>query len=351
MITKDTILFVKEIPFNFPLPKKLKLTPQTKLFIYIPNFNEIQLSQGKNFENGFWSISYEELENIKFLTTKNISFFQFLIIHKNPSQEEIVSNFYYQNESFISGPFINAEFTIINETSINIRIKCLCNPDETTFEIAGIPDDGILSFGEKMDDGTWIINNIYCKNLLLKLDKNDKRKKLNLSITGINKNNPHFNTTFNLIINLKEPILPYRTKYKEIKIPAKEILIQSKLRFDKYILSVKNLPENCCVENATIVDNKWIVEDKKNEEITLEYFNLETKELLVNLEYILINKDYPTIDNIYSKKIKYNLEDKEIKTKNYTKCVTCKNLTKCTLFKEFMDYIGNTTILRHILPK
>ncbi|MBR4316392.1 MAG: hypothetical protein IKP65_05450, partial [Alphaproteobacteria bacterium] len=46
-----------------------------------------------------------------------------------------------------------------------------------------------------------------------------------------------------------------------------------------------------------------------------------------------------------------DLTDKEIKTKNYTKCITCKNLIKCQMFKEFMDYIGNTTILRHIIPK
>ena len=44
-------------------------------------------------------------------------------------------------------------------------------------------------------------------------------------------------------------------------------------------------------------------------------------------------------------------KEHEQKTKNYTKCITCKNLIKCQMFKEFMDYIGYTTILRHIIPK
>ncbi|MBR1545122.1 MAG: hypothetical protein IJ638_04220, partial [Alphaproteobacteria bacterium] len=321
------------------------------LFIYIPNFKEIALSNGKNFENGFWAISYEEFQRIKFILPIDLNFFQFLIIHKNPSEEEIVSNAYFQDNEFFLGPFITAEFTIINEDTINLRIKCICNPQNTEFEISGIPNDGIISFGEKKDEDTWIIDHTHCKNLLLKLDKNIERKRLNLSITGITKSYPHFNTTFNLIINLKEPLIPYKTRYKEIAIDTEEIIKQSKLRFDKYILSIKNLPYDCCVENGVIIDNKWIIEEKRNKKIKLQYFNLEAKELNVTFEYILINKDFPTTDNIYTKKIKYDLENLSIKTKDFTKCINCRNMSKCKLFKDFMDYIGNTTILRHIVPK
>lgn len=349
--TKNLNLFVKEIPFNISLPKQLKLTSKTKLFLYIPNFNQVSISQGKNFENGFWSISFEDINNLNFTIPTDLSFFQFLIIYKNPSEEEIVSNFYFQDDKFFFGPFITAEFTNINETNINIRIKCISNPDDTTFEISGIPNDCTLSQGEKNDDETWTIDNTGYKNIILTLPENFDEKKLNLSITGINKNAPRFNTTFNLIINLKEPLLPHKTKYKEIKINTLELLKESNLRFDKYILSVKNLPTNCCIENAIIIENKWLLKDDKNKEIILYYFDSEAKELFVDLEYILINKDFPTIDNIYSKKLKCDLTDKEIKTKNYTKCITCKNLIKCQMFKEFMDYIGYTTILRHIIPK
>ncbi len=344
-------LFEKEIPFNLSLPKQLKLTPTTKLFIYIPNYTQIQIFHGKNFENGFWSIRYDELENLKFITKKDISFFQFLIIHKNPSEEEIVSNVYYQDKKFFLGPFITAEATIIDEENINIRIKCMCNPKETIFEISGIPEDAILSFGQKTEDDVWVIKDMHCKNLLLKLNKNISRNRLNLSITGINKSSPRFNTTFNLIINLKEPLIPYKTKYKEIKIPVQEILNESKLRYDTYILSVKDIPENCCVLDGKIIDDKWLVEDTKNKEITLQYFNINAKEISVTLEFILINKAFPSIDNTYIKKLKYDLTCSDIKTKNYTQCISCKNLSKCKLFKEFMDYIGNTTILRHIIPK
>ena len=342
--------FIKEIPFNFELPKALKLSPKTKLFIYIPNFENIKLSEGKNFENGFWSITFEELKSIKLLLKKEIQFFQFLIIHKNPSEEEIVSNIHYQNGKFFAGPFITAEYTIINETSINLRIKCICNPTDTKFEIEGIPDNGILSFGKKIADDLWVIDDFHSKNLLLKLENLD-RNKLHLSITGINKNSELFKTTFNLIINLKEPMLPYKTKYKEIKIPALEILKKTKLPFDKYILSIKNPPENCCVDDCKFLENKCIIDNNKNKEITLEYFNLEQKELFITLEYILINNGLPTTNNTYTEKVKCDLENAPIKTKNYTKCITCKSLHKCKLFKAFMDYIGYSTILRHIIPK
>ena len=349
MTTKETD-FVKEVPLNLELPNSLKLSPITKLFIYIPNFKNIKMSEGKNFENGFWSISFEELKKINFLLSKNIQSFQFLIIHKNPSEEEIVSNAYYQNDKFYLGPFITAEYTIINETSINLRIKCLCNPSDTKFEIAGIPDNSILSFGKKVSDDTWIVDNLHSKNLLLKL--NDiERKKIYLSITGINKNNPHFNTTFNLIINIKEASLPYKTKYKEIKIPALEILQKTRLQFDRYILSIKNPPENCCVDNCKFLENKYIINNDKNKEIRLEYFNLDEKELFITLEYILINNGLPTSENTYTQKVKCDLENAPIKTKDFTKCITCKALPKCKLFKAFMDYIGYSTMLRHIIPK
>nr|MCR5506315.1 hypothetical protein [bacterium] len=339
-IINDTNLVIKEISFNISLPKQLKLTAQTKLFIYIPNFNEITLSQGKNFENGFWSVSYEELKNIKFILPTELNFFQFLIIHKNPAEEEIVCNAYFQNDQFFLGPFITAEFTIIDEESINLRIKCLCSPHNTEFEITGIPDDGILSFGEKMDDGSWVIDHPHSKNLILKFDKNIERKRLHLSITGISKHYPHFNTTFNLIINLKEPLIPYKMRYREIIIDTEKIINESKLRFDKYVLSIKNLPYDCCVENGVIIDNKWIIEEKRNKQIKLQYFDLDAKEITATLEYILINKDFPTSDNIYTKRVKYSLENLNIKTKDFTKCINCKNLLKCKLFKDFMDYIG-----------
>ena len=301
MTTKDTNRFVKEIPFKLSLQQQLKLTSKTKLFIYIPNFTNIKLSQGKNFENGFWSLSYQELKNLKIITSKALSFFQFLIIHKNPNQEEIVSNIYFQNGVFFSGPFINAEFTIINENTININVKSISDPKltDTKFEISGIPEDGILSSGEKIDNGNWIIKDTQSKNFILKTEPNSERKKLNLSITGIKISAPHFSTTFNLIINLKEPILPYKTKYKEIKIPALKILQESKLKFDRYLLSIKNLPQDCCVKNATIIDGKWITEDKKNEELTLQYFDLEAPYLDITLEYILINKDFPVCSKAF----------------------------------------------------
>ena len=39
-----------------------------------------------------------EDKNIKFLIPQDLNFFQFLIIHKNPSQEEIVSKVNYQKD-------------------------------------------------------------------------------------------------------------------------------------------------------------------------------------------------------------------------------------------------------------
>ena len=341
---------LKEIPLTLTISKQLKTTPNTKFFIYIPNYTEIELSQGKNFENGFWSLTQKLFKTTSFIIKNNLTFFQFLLIHKNNSEEEIVSNVYYKNKEFITGPFITADYTIINKTTINLRIKSITNTQYVKFEIEGIPTNSTLSKGEEIDNNLWEIENKDSKNIMLSLPDNLQTEKLNLSITGINKTQPYYNTTFNLIINLKDNIKPHKTKYKEITIPTLKILKDSKLKFDKYLLTIKNVPENCCIHDGVKIENKWIVKNN-HEKIKIRNFDTNINEVNITLEYILLNKDIPTIDNQYSKKIKCDFTDAEIKTKNYTKCLICKNYKKCNLFKDFMNYIGDSTILRHIIHK
>ena len=342
---------LQKIPFNISIPQNLKTTPKTKFFIYIPNYKNIQLSQGKNFENGFWSITKNDLKNILFILPTTLQFFQCLLIYKNNSEEEIVSNIYYKNKQFTTGPFITAEFTLINSKKINLRIKSIFPSKNIHFEIEGIPNNAILSKGEKIDNNLWEIECEESKNLIITLPEDLIDEKIYLTITGIPYKLPYFNTTFNLIINLSETKIPHKKNYKELKIPSLKILKDSKIKFDKYILTVKNLPETCCINNAIKLENKWIIKNKTNDEFIIQNFSPLLEEFEITLEYIILNKEFLTTDNNYIKKIKCNFKDKEIQNKNYTKCITCNNYSKCNLFKNFMNYIGDTTILKHIISK
>lgn len=350
LTTKDYLLSTNKIPLDIQIPKKLHLTENTKLFIYIPNFNNIELSNGKNFENGFWSIQQKDLKSTYIIPHSKITKFQLLLVYKNSSEEEIVSNIYYKNKEFTCGPFITADFTIIDKNTINLRIKSFTSPASTVFEINGLPEEASLSSGHEVGTNTWEVESKQSKNIILYVN-NDKCEKLNLSITATSVNNKAIKSTFNLIINLQsEDILPNKQKYKELKINTFEIINKTEYEFDDYILSIKNLPQNCCIINAINLENKWITSASNNREITINNFNLDTNEIYITLEYILLNHDkIPTSDNTFITKIKCDFTDQPIKTKDYTKCITCKNCNKCNLFNDFMDYIGNSTILKHII--
>lgn len=349
--TRNNKLLQKEIPINIKIPSNLKTSPKTKFFIYIPNHKNIQLNQGKNFENGFWSIKKQDLKITNFILPQNLQFFQFLLIYKNNTEDEIISNIYYKNNKFTEGPFIKSEYTIINQEQINLRLQTIFPQQNIKFEIEGIPTTAILSNGEKIDDTIWEIDSEKSKNLILNIPKNLQKEQIHLTITAINQSSPYFKTTFNLIINRTETPIPHKTKFKEIQIPTLKILKDSKLKFDKYILAIKNLPANCCINNSIKLENKWIIEEKQNKEITIQNFNPTLNEFEITLEYIIINKELPSLDNIYTKKYKCNFKDKEFQTKNFTKCITCNNYKKCKLFENFMNYIGNSTILKHIINK
>ena len=43
-----------------------------------------------------------------------------------------------------------------------------------------------------------------------------------------------------------------------------------------------------------------------------------------------------------------NFADAVAKPMNYADCATCRNALRCPIFQEFMDYIGNATMLRQI---
>ncbi len=217
---------MKEIPLNIKIPKTIKSNPNSKFFIHLPN-ETFELSGGKNFESGFWSISKEELKNTKIIAPSSKVSFQFLLINKNSTEDEIASNVYYKNGELLTGPLISADY-ILNPEEINIKIKSF-SPD-TSFEIEGLPKVLTLSKGGKITSEIWELTESEAQDLTIKIPTDFKEERLHLTITGNTKEYPHLKTHFNLIINLNENKTPHQTKYKEITIPAENIIKKSKIK-------------------------------------------------------------------------------------------------------------------------
>lgn len=343
------------------IPSNLSLKNESKIYIYIPNFESIKLSQGKNFENGFWSLNFSSIPNTNIIIPNGLKLFQLLFVCKNINEEEITANIYYTADpnknipTLSSGPFITASYTSISPNTINLRLKSFTNPTSTIFEIQGFPPTTNLSTGTILtttDTPIWQIPAPLGQSINVTLPEQYIGKKLNLNITAINKLSPQQKTTFTIIttpLNKSQP--QYKSQYKEIKINAFDILKKSGIPFDNFILSIKGLPEYCCIPHSIKIGDKWVIGHKQNHQIIINNFRKSVSEFYITLEYIILNTQLqlPLNDNTYVTKIKCDFSTQSPITKDYTKCIICKNCDRCKLFKNFMEYIGNSTILRHIL--
>ena len=363
------------IPLNtIKIPSNLSLKNESQIFIYIPNFTSIKLSQGKNFENGFWSIKFSELSHTNIIIQKNLHLFQLLFICNNINEEEITANIYYttnptniettgntgdkaqtKTPTLYTGPFITASHTILSNNTVNLRLKSFTSPDTTIFDIQGLPSYTQLSTGTKIessDHEIWQIQATKGQSINITLPPQYAHNKLNLNISATNKLSPQYKTTFTIIANLNDTHkTQYKSQYREIKINTFDILKKSNIPFDSFILAIKGLPEYCCIPHSIKIGNKWIINHKQNHQIIINNFNKTLSQFHITLEYIILNTQLqiPSLDNTYTTKIKCDFTNSAPITKDYTKCIICKNCDRCELFKNFMEYIGNSTILRHIL--
>ena len=336
----------KEIPLNINIPDSLATINSTKFFIYIPNFQNIKLSQGLNFENGLWSITKDILTNTNLIIPKDTKYFQILLIYKNSTEEEITCNIYYQNNKLAQGPFISADYKILGAK--NILIKLRHYTPITNFEIEGVPINSILSEGTEIDENTWNIP-VHKKDneIILDIQNSNFPNKINLSISAKDTKNIFLQTTFTLIITLNSQPSNYKNKYKSQTIPITKILNKENIKNKDYLVYIKNIPNYCCIENAVFKNNKWILNNPKK--IIINNFNPNITNLPINLEFIIFNKDVPIMTNTYFKRINLDFSTGETRTKNFTKCIICKNKKCCNLFSNFMNSIGDSSILKHII--
>ncbi len=347
----------KQIPLNIKIPANIHSNPNSKFFIYFPN-NTFALTNGKNYENGFWSITQKEMKYTNIILPTNKTIFQFLLINKNSTEDEITSNIYFKNNQFLSGPFISANYIRLNKNEINIKIKSYT--PHSTFQIEGIPSNSQLSKG-KLYDNIWELKAKEAQDLILTIPEEENINQIHLTIISHTTKSlktkdakTSLPTHFSLVINLDSNLLPNKNKYKETIIQAEDIINNSKIKYDKYLLIIKNVPENTCIENAIKLEDKWIVNNANNKQIKIKEFNTDTSQETnteIKLEFILLNKGLPNSNNSYIKKVKPDFKNSKIQNKDFTKCINCKNMKNCKTFQDFMNYIGYSTILKHIIHK
>ncbi|MDR1477066.1 MAG: hypothetical protein LBI17_02975 [Rickettsiales bacterium] len=337
----------QRIPLKLNLPKGLGLNAQSRLFIYFPERDGFSLSHGKLFESGLWSASVKEMEGIEILAPKSARIFQFLIIAKPTSGTEAVANAYFEGGRTSFGPFISADYAIGTD-GVSLYMRSFSDPRGTVFEIDGVPEDAGLTNGHDVSDTTWEVPAKHALGVGLMMPKKPAQKKLSLSITASIAKAPRLKSTFTLIMNLEGAPKPYGRKYREIRIDAKKMLRDMGVKYDRYVLSVRCPDNRCCVAGALNIENKWLLPEDRNAEIVIRNFDLEKDGIDITASFMAIRGRPYEIEN-RSEKLSCDFRNSVSKTRDFTHCVSCRSKRKCAMFSEFMDYIGDTTILRHIL--
>jgi hypothetical protein len=336
------------MPLAIKLPRKLKLASRAGVFLYFPDMDGVALSSGKDFGGGLFSLSPIELRAAAVTIPGNGTERQFLLIIKNPKATEAVANIYFRDGIFENGPFVSADYRMSDEDGITISAATFSPERYVAFEIEGVPESAGLSKGRCVSDTVWEVPARDAKSFALMLPggKAGAIGQIRLAITASDKRAEGLKTTFNLVIPLKKPSRKPRREYREMKIDAGKILRDGGLKAKDCLLRIR-LPDGAfCVKGAAKAKDKWILGRNAGKIVTVDNFDMSKDTLDLALEFIALNPDGSF--ETYVKKLACDFRGSLASGADFVKCISCRNASRCAMFGEFMEYIGNSTILRHI---
>lgn len=339
---EDTI---RKIPLDLHFPKGLGTGRDTRFFVYFPK-KGFALDSGKLFEAGLWSISREALKGNAIIAPASADVFQFLVIAKPAAGTEAVANAYYRNGALGFGPFVSADYKA-GRGAVSLSIRSLGGREGTLFEIEGVPENAGLNKGRAASDDAWTLSSREARSVDLLLPSKGAPAKLVLSINAFDPAAPGLTSTFTLVINLGEPSRPFAKKYREVKIDAGKLLRKEGVKCERYLLSVRCPSEMCCVGGGLKLEDKWLIPNEANAEIAIRNFDPGLDRIDITADFMLVRAGDGKIEN-RTKRLSCSFAGALEENKDFASCIGCRSHGRCPMFGGFMDYIGSTTILRHL---
>jgi hypothetical protein len=336
----------RKIPLALRFPKGIGDLKDARIFIYFPK-KGFALEDGKLFEAGLWSLAPGGMKKNTIIAPFSAEIFQFLVIVKPASSTEAVANAYFRDGALELGPFVSADYSI-GRGSVSLSIQSFTRPKDMVFEIEGVPENAGLTKGRALSDTAWTLSARDAKSVELVLPRRDAPKKLVLSVNAFDPAASALISTFTLIINLGRPDKPFAKKYREVRIDAKKLLKDEGVKCDRYLLSVRCPGEMCCVKGGMKLEDKWLLPNNGNAEIAIRNFDPALDRIDLTADFMAVRERPYEIEN-HTKKLPCDFGDAVEETKDFSSCIGCRSHARCPMFEGFMDYIGSTTILRHLL--
>jgi len=298
-----------------------------RFLIHFPN-SEIELSEGIA-KNQLWEATHDSIiEN-----PNNIKTFQFLVLIPREGQAEVVSDIHFARGKLSPGPFISADYKNAGERN-DILLELLSEEKGVMVEIDGVPEGGYIVNARRISETGWKMP--FENKIRLNLP-NEGVDGASLTITAFASKTPRTSSTFTLVLPTHPRPNGYHKRFRDVKIDLKEALGHIPRIF--YV----KLPEHACIPHGKKLGQRWLVQN--TETLTVRMFGPTQK---ADIEVTYIAPDgFGDFEEVIAK-ISCDFSKAASQIRDYRECVFCVSAQKCQIFRDFMNYVGNDTMLRQI---
>ncbi|MDR1009336.1 MAG: hypothetical protein LBL52_03745 [Rickettsiales bacterium] len=329
---------------DLSFPKSLGLSPDSRIFLYFPNHQEIGLDRGKLYGEGLYVLPVKEVKATEIRYPDTIAAFQFLVMIKNSAGAEIVSDAHFVGDRMHQGPFISADYTLKGRR-MEITLRSFQPPKDTMFELEGVPDGARIDKAAHSGDGSWTLPTD-AKSAVIEL-ASDTPREISIGVIARSKSQPRYPSSFNIIANVGVRTKGYRKQYKEMKIDIGSMTKKMLPKAKNYMISVHGDTDSFCIEGFRKIGNKWVASDG-TKSMVIRSFDKESPYIELIFSFLAEAGGKLSIE---TRRTRADFSGIVARFKDYAQCAACINRSKCTMFKDFMDYVGNTTMLRQIISR
>ncbi|MDR0367097.1 MAG: hypothetical protein LBH41_00795 [Rickettsiales bacterium] len=331
---------MNETPLAISMPSALKDASLGAVYIYFPN-PKISLDRGRVYGGRIYRVDRSDIGRAKILYPGDEPVFQFLVMVKPANRDEIVSDAHFVGTKIYMGPFVSASRRLADRR-LEISLESFPPSPSVVFEIEGLPDGARMENAAPEGDSVWRVKGPGRVTTLLPERPADG---LRIGITAKNVRMPRFPSHFNLVVPPLGKPGGYRKNYREVKIDIAKMALSRLPRAKNLYITIKGPEREFCVQGFRKIGDKWISRENVKSIVLNSY---DKANPMVDFLFGFVRERGGKMD-VSSEKHSVDFSRIASKPRDYAKCVDCVNARKCPMFKEFMDYIGNDTILRQIV--
>jgi hypothetical protein len=300
-----------------------------RFMAYFPN-PDVSLAEGIARDN-LWDANRDS----RVLAPDGIKSFQFLLIFPRGNLPEATANVHFSRGRLAAGPFLSAGY-VKSDGRIDLNVELLSDEKDVALEISGVPEEARLSPGRRVSDTGWRLP--MSPKIRMSLPDGFERG-IRLGISAYSAKTPSRASHFSLIVSGPKRPAGYPKTFREVRVDVARALGAVPKLF--CVSSAARI----CVPEGRRLGERWLVDGKT--EVSVRLFDGEAG--MVRLMFSYIQPDWLGDFEEIVKAVDLDFGSGFATAQDYRSCIFCAGGRACPMFRDFMDYIGNDTLLRQIV--